>query len=45
MRPWAATNMDDYLALATERGTCVPSIEDIRERIATRWGIVVGDVR
>jgi RimJ/RimL family protein N-acetyltransferase len=36
LRPWAETDVDEYRALATERGNGVPSVETIQERIATQ---------
>jgi RimJ/RimL family protein N-acetyltransferase len=36
LRPWAESDVDEYRALVTERGDGVPSVADIRERIATR---------
>lgn len=36
LRPWAESDVDEYRALITERGNGVPSVADIRERIATQ---------
>jgi RimJ/RimL family protein N-acetyltransferase len=36
LRPWAESDVDEYRALVTERGDGVPSVANIRERIATR---------
>ena len=36
LRPWAESDVDEYRALVTERGNGVPSVADIRERIATQ---------
>ena len=30
LRPWAETDVDEYRALATERGNGVPSVETIQ---------------
>jgi len=36
LRPWAESDVDEYRALVTERGNGVPSVAEIRERIATQ---------
>lgn len=36
MRPWAESDLDDYRALVAERGDETPTLENIRERIATQ---------
>jgi RimJ/RimL family protein N-acetyltransferase len=36
LRPWADTDVDEYRALVTERGSGVPSVADIQGRIATQ---------
>ncbi|MGH9171811.1 MAG: GNAT family N-acetyltransferase [Acidimicrobiales bacterium] len=36
LRPWAESDVDEYRALVAERGSSVPSVADIRERIATQ---------
>lgn len=36
LRPWAESDVDEFRALVTERGDGVPSVADIRERIATQ---------
>ncbi|MFZ0119669.1 MAG: hypothetical protein WAN20_03925 [Pseudonocardiaceae bacterium] len=36
LRPWAESDVDDYRALAAERGDGVPTAEHIRESIATQ---------
>ena len=36
LRPWDESDVDEYRALVTERGNGVPSVADIRERIATQ---------
>lgn len=35
LRPWAASDVNEYRALITERGNGAPSVADVRERIAT----------
>ena len=36
LRPWDTSDVDEYRALMTERGDGVPSVADVRERIATQ---------
>jgi RimJ/RimL family protein N-acetyltransferase len=36
LRPWAESDVDEYRALVAERGNGVPSVADIRQRIATQ---------
>lgn len=36
LRPWAESDIAEYRALVAERGTGVPRVADIRERIATQ---------
>lgn len=36
MRPWIESDADDYRALVAERGEETPTVEGIRERIATQ---------
>jgi RimJ/RimL family protein N-acetyltransferase len=36
LRPWAESDVDDYRALAAERGGGMPTLEDIRKSIATQ---------
>jgi RimJ/RimL family protein N-acetyltransferase len=36
LRPWAKSDVDDYRALAAEPGDGMPTVEDIRESIATQ---------
>ena len=36
MRPWVEPDVDDYRALVAERGDRVPTVENIRGRIATQ---------
>ena len=36
MRLWAESDVDDYRALVAERGDVTPTVENIRERIATQ---------
>lgn len=36
MRPWAESDAEDYRALVAERGGTVPTVEEIRERIASQ---------
>ena len=36
MRLWAESDVDDYRALVAERGDGVPTVENIRGRIATQ---------
>jgi RimJ/RimL family protein N-acetyltransferase len=36
MRPWAESDVGDYRALVAERGDGMPTVDDIRERIATQ---------
>lgn len=36
MRPWAESDVEDYRALVAERGEEMPTVENVRERIATQ---------
>jgi RimJ/RimL family protein N-acetyltransferase len=36
LRPWAESDVDEYRALVAERGKGVPSVAEIRARIATQ---------
>ncbi len=36
LRPWAEADVDEYRALATERGKGVPSVAVIEQRIAAQ---------
>jgi RimJ/RimL family protein N-acetyltransferase len=36
MRPWAASDVDDYRALVGERGGDVPTVQDTQDRIASQ---------
>jgi hypothetical protein len=36
LRPWAESDVGEYRALITERGNGVPSVANLRERIATK---------
>jgi hypothetical protein len=34
MQPWAESDLDDYRELVVEMGDVMPTVENIRERIA-----------
>jgi hypothetical protein len=36
LRPWAESDVDEFRGLVTERGNGVPSVANIRARIATQ---------
>jgi RimJ/RimL family protein N-acetyltransferase len=41
LRPWDPSDVDEYRALMTERGDGVPSVVDVRERVAAQLATTV----